>query len=81
MYERLPHEAFAELRELMEDPEYRLYWADDYDRHENQDYIVVFNVADGEVRWVVPVAYYQPEYDAFWRLVRWNNRRLDLGKH
>lgn len=80
---RAPHEAFAELRPLMADPDYRIYWADDLDCGlEEQDYCVVYVVPDGEVRHVVPVEYYGHEraYSAFWRLVRWNNSRLDRGR-
>ena len=78
-----PHEAFDLLRDWMEDEDYRVYWADALDRHDEQDFAIVFDVPNGEVRHVVPVDYFGCEraYAAFWRLVRWNNRRLDLGKH
>jgi len=77
-----PREAFDLLRGILEDPDYRIYHADGYDRHEEQDYCVLFCVPNGEVRHVVPVEYYGHEraYSAFWRLVRWNNLRLDRGR-
>lgn len=74
-------EAFDMLRDYMADPDYRVYYADALDRHDDQDFAVLFSVADGAICSVVPLDYCQPEYDAFWRLVRWNNHRLDLGKY
>lgn len=78
-----PREAFGLLRGCMEDEGCRVYWADSADRHVEQDFAIVFSVPDGEVRHAVPIEYYGCEraYAAFWRLVRWNNRRLDLGKY
>ena len=77
-----PREAFGLLRDWMEDGGYRVYWADALDRHDDQDFAVLYGVADGEIRSVVPVEYYGCErsYSAFWRLVRWNNARLDRGQ-
>ena len=77
-----PREAFDLLRDWMEDEGYRVYWADSLDRHDEQDFAIVFDVPNGEVRHVVPVEYYGHEraYAAFWRLVRWNNSRLDGGR-
>ena len=76
-----PREAFDLLRDWMEDDGYRVYWADALDRRDEQDFAVLFSVADGAICSVVPIDYDSRPYDAFWRLVRWNNRRLDLGKH
>lgn len=74
-----PREAFGLLRGCLSDPDYRVYWADSADRQVEQDFAIVFDVPDGEVRRAVPIEYYGHErsYSAFWRLVRWNNRRLD----
>ncbi len=70
-------EAFDLLRDYMQDPDYRVYYADALDRHDDQDFAVLFSVADGAICSVVPVDYDRRSYDAFWRLVRWNNARLD----
>lgn len=75
-----PREAFDMLRDYMADPDYRVYYADALDRHDDQDFAVLFNVPDGEIRSVVTVDYDRRSYDAFWRLVRWNNARLDRGQ-
>ena len=77
-----PREAFGLLRDYMEDEDCRVYHADALDRYDEQDFCVVFSVPDGEVRHVVPVEFYGHEraYSAFWRLVRWNNSRLDRGE-
>lgn len=75
-----PREAFDMLRDWMEDPDYRVYYAAALDRHDDQDFAVLFDVTSGVICNVVPVEYYGCErsYSAFWRLVRWNNRRFDL---
>lgn len=70
-------EAFDLLRDYMQDPDYRVYYADALDRHDDQDFAVLFNVPDGAICSVVPVDCDRRPYDAFWRLVRWNNSRLD----
>lgn len=73
-------EAFDLLRDYLADPDYRVYYADSLDRHDDQDFAVLFNVPDGEICSVVPIDYDSRPYDAFWHLVRWNNSRLDKGE-
>lgn len=75
-----PREAFDLLRDYMADPDYRVYYADALDRHDDQDFAVLFSAADGAICSVVPIDYDSRPYDAFWRLVRWNNSRLDRGE-
>lgn len=72
-----PHDAFVMLKDIMNSPDHRIYWAEGLHVHDDQDYAVVFNVLRGFPEYVVCVEFMQPAYDAFWRLVFWNNRRLD----
>ena len=75
-----PHDAFAHLRPFMKDLDYRIYWAEGLHRDDEQDYAIVENVRRGFPEYVIAVAYVRPGYDALWRLITWNNWRLDALK-
>ena len=72
-----PHDAFVMLKDSMTSPEHRIFWAEGLHVHDDQDYAVVVNVRRGFPEYVVAIQFLQPAYDALWRLVFWNNRRLD----
>ena len=73
-------ETFDLVKEFMADPDYRIYWAEGLHRDDDQDYAVVFDERHGCPEYVVAMDYDRFEYEAFWRLVRWNNWRLDALK-
>ena len=82
MHSFTPRQAFDLLKDWMDDPDYRLYWAESlHDADDGVDLVVVHNEARGFPEYAGVIEYVQPDYDAFWRLAMWNNRRLDLGKH
>lgn len=75
-----PHDAFVMLKDFMGSPEHRIFWAEGLHRRDDQDYAIVENVRHGFPEYVVAVAYKRPAYDALWRLIMWNNWRLDAMK-
>lgn len=75
-----PHDAFVLLKDFMDSPEHRIFWAEGLHAGDDQDYAGVMNVRRGFPEYVVAVQFLPPAYDALWRLIFWNNERLNVLK-